>query len=64
MTKQRSFDGTLLEVPFGSETVQSVAVEQYRDILTDHDREDEYVLAVVVCEDVAVLLDSDRLNGF
>jgi len=40
VTEQRSFDGTLLEVPFGSETVQSVAIEQYRDILADHDCED------------------------
>ena len=44
MTDRYSFEGTLLEVPFGSEAVQSVAVEQYRDILVDHDREDVLVL--------------------
>jgi hypothetical protein len=44
VTEQRNFDGTLLEVPFGAEAVQSVAVEQYRDILVDHDHEDVLVL--------------------
>ena len=44
MTDQRSFDGTLLEVPFGSDTVQSVATEQYHNILADHDHEDVLVL--------------------
>jgi hypothetical protein len=44
VTEQRNFDGTLLEVPFGSETVHSVAVEQYRDLLADHDPEDVLVL--------------------
>jgi hypothetical protein len=44
MTDQRSFDGILLEVPFGSETVQSVATEQYHNLLADHDHEDVLVL--------------------
>lgn len=44
MTDQRSFDGTLLEVPFGSEIVQSVATEQYHNLLADHDHEDVLVL--------------------
>ena len=44
MTNRRSFDGTLLEIPFGSGTVQSIAVEQYRDILGDHNPENVLVL--------------------
>lgn len=44
MTEQRQFNGTLFEVPFGSETVQSVASEQYRNLLADHDSEDVLVL--------------------
>lgn len=44
MSEQRSFDGTLLEVPFGAEPVQSVAAEQYRDLLADTGPEDVLVL--------------------
>jgi hypothetical protein len=39
-----SFDGTLLEVPFGADTVRSVAVEQYRSLLTDNTPEEVLVL--------------------
>ena len=44
MTKRCSFDGTLFEVPFGSESVQSVAVEQYRELLANSDSEDILIL--------------------
>jgi hypothetical protein len=44
MTDRLSFDGTLLKVPFGSEIVQSVAVEKYRDLLANHDPEHVLVL--------------------
>lgn len=44
VTDHISFDGTLLEVPFGSDTVQSVAVEQYRSLITDNEPEDVLVL--------------------
>jgi hypothetical protein len=44
MNKQRSFDGTLLEVPFGSDIVQSVAAEQYRNLLAEYDPDDVLVL--------------------
>lgn len=44
MTDRHSFDGTLLEVPFGSEAVQSIAVEQYRGLLANNDPENVLVL--------------------
>lgn len=44
MTEKISFQGTLLEVPFNPELIQSVAVKQYRDLLTNHASEDILVL--------------------
>jgi len=44
MTEQRPFNGTLFEVPFGSEAVQSAAIEQYRDLVADRDPENVLVL--------------------
>lgn len=44
MPDQLHLDGRLIDVPFGAATVQSVAVEQYRDLLVDHDPEDILVL--------------------
>lgn len=44
MPDQVALDGTLLEVPFGSRTVQSVAIEQYRALLADSDPENVLVL--------------------
>ena len=44
MPGQPSFEGTLLKVPFGSETLQEVVIEEYRSLLEDHDSEDVLVL--------------------
>lgn len=44
MVDSLSFDGTLFTVPFGADTVHSVATEQYRSLLEDHDSEDVLVL--------------------
>lgn len=44
MAERRSFDGTLMEVPFGSDTVQATAAEQYRGLLTDSEPEEILVL--------------------
>lgn len=44
VSEQLSFDGTLLEVPFGSGTVQSVVTEQYRELVTHSGPDDVLVL--------------------
>lgn len=44
MTEAASFDGTLIEIPFGTDAVHSVAVEQYRALLEAYDPEDVLVL--------------------
>lgn len=44
MTDAHSFDGTLLEVPFGSAAVESVAIKQFRELIESRDSEDVLVV--------------------
>jgi len=45
MSEQNTYDGTLIEVPFGSDHVQNTVLEQYRQLIADHDPEDVLVVA-------------------
>ncbi|SEP19220.1 hypothetical protein SAMN05216388_104220 [Halorientalis persicus] len=45
MSEQRTYHGTLIEVSFGSDQVQRTVLEQYRQLVADHDPEDVLVVA-------------------